>query len=154
MEAIASVGHVTALASADRVAEALDGYQALIDYWARTGGWIQQWTTLRNLAQLLRTIGDHETAIYLDAAADHAPDAPPITERPDEPSPANLPADRMETLIANAAAASRDDVIAVAHRALNRHRRPPPPGNLERRVEHAVICVPFLGAPSRLVRPR
>ena len=123
LEAIASVGHVTALASAGRLAEALDGYHALIDYWARTGGWIQQWTTLRNLARLLRTIGDQETAIYLDAAANHAPDAPPITEHPTNPTPPTSPRP-LATLIANAATASRDDVIAVAHRALNHHRRP------------------------------
>ena len=119
LEAIASVGHVTALASAGRLAEALDGYQALIDYWARTGGWIQQWTTLRNLARLLRTIGDQATAVYLDAAANHAPDAPPITEHPNDPNTTSLPPDQMATLIANAATASRDDVIAVAHRALS-----------------------------------
>ena len=129
LEAIASVGHVTALASANRLVEALDGYQALIDYWARTGGWIQQWTTLRNLARLLHTIGDHETAVYLDAAANHAPDAPPIPEHPNEPNTTNLPADQMETIITNAATASRDDVIAVAHRALNHHRRPQPPSS-------------------------
>ena len=79
VEAIASVGLVTARASAGRIAEALDGYRDLVDYWARTGGWIQQWTTLRNLARLLHAIGDEETAVYLDAAADHAPDAPPDT---------------------------------------------------------------------------
>ena len=105
------------------------GYQALIDYWARTGGWIQQWTTLRNLARLLHTIGDHEAAVYLDAAANHAPDAPPIPEHPNEPNTTNLPADQMETIITNAATASRDDVIAVAHRALNHHRRPQPPSS-------------------------
>ena len=129
LEAIASVGHVTALAGADRVAEALDGYQALIDYWAHTGGWIQQWTTLRNLAELLRTIGDHETATYLDAAANHAPDAPPITEPPSEPNTTNLRPDQIATITAEAATASRDDVIAVADRALNHHRQPQPPGS-------------------------
>jgi predicted ATPase/DNA-binding SARP family transcriptional activator len=129
LEAIASVGHVTALAIADRLAEALDGYQALIDYWARTGGWIQQWTTLRNLARLLRTVGDQETAVFLDAAANSAPDAPPITEHPDEPDTTNLPPDQIATIIATAATASRADVIAVAHRALNHHRRRQPPGS-------------------------
>ena len=124
LEAIASVGHVTALASAGRHAEALDGYHALIDYWARTGGWIQQWTTLRNLARLLRTIGDQETAVYLEAAANHAPDAPPITERRNDSTTTNLPPDKIATLVANAATASRHDVIAIAHRALERHRRP------------------------------
>ena len=128
LDAIASVGLVTALASAGRVADALDGYRALIEYWARTGGWIQQWTTLRNLAELLRTVGDEETAVYLEAAADHAPDAPPITDGRMIPS-ADLPPDRMATLIADAATASRDDVVAVALRALEQHRRTRPPGS-------------------------
>jgi predicted ATPase len=122
VEAIASVGLVTARASAGRIAEALDGYQDLIDYWARTGGWIQQWTTLRNLAQLLHAIGDEETAVYLDAAADHAPDAPPIT-RPRDAAPAGLPAERIASIIADADNASRLEVVDVARRALDRHRQ-------------------------------
>ena len=129
LEAIASVGRLTALASAGRIAEALDGYGALIDYWVRTGGWIQQWTTLRNLARLLRTVGDHETAVYLEAAADHAPDAPPVTERRDDPTTQVLPADELAKLVAQAATASRDDVVAGAHRALERHRRKSSPGS-------------------------
>ena len=37
-----------------------------------------QWATLRNLADLLRRLGDHEPAALLDAAAAQAPDAPAV----------------------------------------------------------------------------
>ena len=122
LDAIASVGHLTALARDGRVADALDGYRALIEYWARTGGWVQQWTTLRNLAELLRTVDDQETAVYLEAAADNAPDAPPITGGGDDSDAADLPPDRLATILAAAAAASRDDIVAVALGALEHHR--------------------------------
>ena len=47
----------------------------MIDHWAAGGNWSHQWVTLRNLADLLRTLGDDGTADLLDAAADRAPDA-------------------------------------------------------------------------------
>jgi tetratricopeptide (TPR) repeat protein len=123
LEGIASVGLLSARASGGRMIEALDDYRALLEYWARTGGWVQQWTTLRNLAQLLRSVGDEETAVFLEAAADHAPDAPPVNERNvDRPAP-RLPEDRITTVVANAASASRDEVLDLARRALDRHRR-------------------------------
>ncbi|MGH4006292.1 MAG: hypothetical protein ACRDSO_19565 [Pseudonocardiaceae bacterium] len=55
---IASVGLLTVRADAGRVDDALCGYRDVIDYWERTGSWILQWTTLRNLARLLHTLGD------------------------------------------------------------------------------------------------
>ena len=72
---IASVGLVSVLAASGQLHNALVGYRDLIDYWERTGGWTQQWTTLRNLASLLDDLGDHETARFLWSAADHAPEA-------------------------------------------------------------------------------
>lgn len=60
--------------------EAPDGYRDLIDYWERTGSWVQQWTTLRNLAQLLRALGDEETAALLDAARRPRSDAPAVVQ--------------------------------------------------------------------------
>ncbi len=50
----------------------------MVDYFARTENWTHQWTTLRNLADLLRRLGDTEPAALLDAAADQAPDAPAV----------------------------------------------------------------------------
>ena len=69
-------GCSTVRADAGRIDDALRGYREVIDYFARTGNWTHQWTTLRNLADLLRRLGDDEPAALLDAAADRAPDAP------------------------------------------------------------------------------
>ena len=130
LEGIASVGLLTVRATAGRIAEALDGYRDLLEYWTRTGGWIQQWTTLRNLARLLRSLGDEETAVFLEAAADHAPDAPPSHRAQRGPAHhQGISADGMATLVAKAATVSRDDVVEVAHRALDRHRRKSSPGS-------------------------
>jgi predicted ATPase/DNA-binding SARP family transcriptional activator len=72
---VASVGLLPARADAGRVREALVGYREVVDYFARTGNWTHQWTTLRNLADLLRRLGDDQPADVLDAASDRAPDA-------------------------------------------------------------------------------
>ena len=53
----------------------LRGHADLIDYWERTGAWTQQWTTLRNLADLLDQLEDHDCASLLRRAADEAPEA-------------------------------------------------------------------------------
>jgi predicted ATPase/DNA-binding SARP family transcriptional activator len=73
---VATVGLLTVQTAAGRIHDALRGYREVIDYFARTGNWTHQWTTLRNLAELLRRLGDDEPAGLLDAAADAAPDAP------------------------------------------------------------------------------
>jgi hypothetical protein len=91
--------------------DALRGYRDVVAYFARTGNWTHQWTTLRNLADLLRRLGDAEPAAVLDAAADLAPDAPAVggiacAEAPVVPSPP-IP--------------SRADVLEVARRAIERN---------------------------------
>jgi predicted ATPase/DNA-binding SARP family transcriptional activator len=83
---IASVGRLTVKANAGRVDDALRGYRDLIDYWHRSGNWTQQWVTLRNLAQLLRRLGDNQPAALLDAAAEQAPDAPATNVPADPPA--------------------------------------------------------------------
>ena len=88
---IASVGRLTVKANAGRVDDALRGYRDLIDYWHRSGNWTQQWVTLRNLAQLLRRLGDNQPAALLDAAAEQAPDAPGT----------NVPADPLAAVAAS-----------------------------------------------------
>ncbi|SDN05705.1 Predicted ATPase [Geodermatophilus siccatus] len=84
---IASVGLLPARADAGRVREALVGYREVVDYFARTGNWTHQWTTLRNLADLLRRLGDEQPADLLDAASDRAPDA---AARSTPPRPATV----------------------------------------------------------------
>ena len=75
---VAAVGLVALHGTTGRVAEALHGYRDVVDYFARTGNWPHLWPALRNLADLLRRIGDPDAAAVLDAAADHAPDAPAV----------------------------------------------------------------------------
>jgi hypothetical protein len=58
----------------------------VIDYFARTGNWTNVWTTLRNLADLLRRLGDDAPAAVIDAA-DAAPDAPAPHRQPDPDVP-------------------------------------------------------------------
>lgn len=55
-------------------AEALRGFAALIDRWRQGNNWTQQWTTLRNLVELLVRLGADEPAAVLHAAAT-APEA-------------------------------------------------------------------------------
>jgi hypothetical protein len=107
---IASVGMVTALASMGRTGDALRGFREVIDYWVSTGNWTHLWVTLRNLADLLRRLGDIEPAALIDAAADQAPDAPATGPSPDATPP--RPA---------APAPGRAQVLDVARRAIERH---------------------------------
>ena len=104
---VASVGLLAAQAAAGRVAEALTGYREVVDYFARTGNWTHQWTTLRNLADLLRRLGDDQPAARLDAAADAAPDAPAGEAR--APRTASVP--------------TRAEVLDLARQAIDRNLR-------------------------------
>jgi predicted ATPase len=79
---VAWVGLVSALTAGGAIGDALHGYQQLIDRWERTGGWTQQWTTLRNLADLLERLGDAATARELRDAADAAPEAAAVGPTP------------------------------------------------------------------------
>src|SRR5215471_19269252 len=75
MQGIASVGLVAVQAASGQVPEALAGYRNLIDHWQRIGAWTQQWTTLRNAADLFDQLGDHELASFVRDAADRAPES-------------------------------------------------------------------------------
>jgi tetratricopeptide (TPR) repeat protein len=78
---VATVGLLSVRARSGRTDDALRGYREVTDYFARTGNWTHLWTTLRNLADLLRRLGDSETAAVINAAADRAPDAPATPRR-------------------------------------------------------------------------
>lgn len=100
---IASVSIVSVHAASGRVDEALAGYSALMDYWERTGSWTQQWTTLRNLADLLDRVGDADTAQLIRTAAAAAPEAAGLGA--DGPPPTDArPTDRTAVLAAARAA--------------------------------------------------
>ncbi|WP_155341470.1 BTAD domain-containing putative transcriptional regulator [Acrocarpospora corrugata] len=112
---VATVGLLSVHATAGRVHEALGGYRDVIDYFARNGNWTHLWTTLRNLADLLRRLGDEEPAALIDAAAGQAPDAPAV----DGSGPA-----AHHSGVAAAAATpipSRTAVLEVARQAIDRN---------------------------------
>jgi predicted ATPase/DNA-binding SARP family transcriptional activator len=99
LESITAVSTVSVHAAAGHVRDALAGYLDLIDYWERTGGWTQQWTTLRNLADLLDQLGDGAEAAALRRAADAAPEAAAVGSVPaPRPEPVEPP-DRAQSLV-------------------------------------------------------
>ena len=97
MVGVANVGLLANRARAGRTHDALLGYRDVVDYFARTGNWTHLWVALRNLADLLRQIGDDEPAALLDAAADQAPDAPAVPET-DREAPTTPPISRSAVL--------------------------------------------------------
>ena len=118
VQGIAAVGLLSQLTATGQTARALLGYRDLIDYWERTGSWVQQWTTLRNVADILEELGGSEPAFFLRAAAARAPDAPPAPT-PDEPRAQDLDAQTIARLRTDAATASRGHVLQLARDAID-----------------------------------
>ena len=113
---VASVGLLSVRARAGQFQEALRGYRDVVEYFARNGGWTHLWTTLRNLAALLRRFGENDAAALIEAAADHAPDAPAVAG-----SPAAAGMDSQAAAGADAPAVARGDAPAhVSTAALGR----------------------------------
>jgi predicted ATPase/DNA-binding SARP family transcriptional activator len=123
VHAVAAVGLVSVQAAGGEFEAALRGYAELIDYWERTGAWTQQWTTLRNVADLLDRLGDHDAGSLLRAAADDAPEAASttlaacrqVTTVPDgevDPPQAPRPASTART---------REQVLDIARQSITRH---------------------------------
>jgi tetratricopeptide (TPR) repeat protein len=112
---IASVGLVAVQAASGQVREALAGYRRLIDHWQRIGAWTQQWTTLRNAADLFDQLGDHDLALFLRDAADRAPEASfagATTGRPQADDADSRPP------TARGGAHTRDEVLDIAREAI------------------------------------
>jgi predicted ATPase/DNA-binding SARP family transcriptional activator len=109
LQGVASVGLVTVQAAGGQFVEALTGYRELVTYWEETGAWTQQWTTLRNLADLLAAIGDGESAQLLSAAAARAPEASTLRVSVDAADAA-----------AEGSEISRERVLEVARDAIGR----------------------------------
>jgi predicted ATPase len=114
---IASVGLVAVQAASGQVREALVGYRDLIDHLQRIGFWTQQWTTLRNAADLFDQLGDHDLASFLRDAADRAPEASvagTTTGRPQADDAGSTP------LMARGDAHTREEVLDIARDAIER----------------------------------
>jgi predicted ATPase/DNA-binding SARP family transcriptional activator len=105
---VASVGLVALRGKTGRVADALRGYRDVVDHLARTGNWTHLWPALRNLADLLRRLGDPGPAAVLDSAADASSDAPAVDRAV---RPTSTPA----------VSISRAEVLRVARDAIERN---------------------------------
>jgi hypothetical protein len=90
LHAVAAVRLVSVQAASGEVDAALRGYEELVDYRERTGAWTQQWTTVRNLADLLDLLDDHDAASFLRVSADEAPEASSIAIAGAEPVTARI----------------------------------------------------------------
>ena len=118
---IAEVGLLAVRAKAGRFSDALRGYRDVIGYWERAGNWIQVWTTLRNLADVLRRLGDDEHALYLETAADHAPGSATVgatASRSGAGQACRPRSSAAASTIADAAEATPQQVLIVAREAI------------------------------------
>jgi hypothetical protein len=97
----------------------LRGYRTLIDYWQRTGAWTQQWTTLRNLADLFEQLGDPPLAAALRTAADEAPESS-VLGALTTASLASTTATTTTTTTVTTPTRTRDEVLSLAHEGITR----------------------------------
>jgi tetratricopeptide (TPR) repeat protein len=120
---VATVGLLTVRAADGRVHQVLDGYRDVIGYFSRSGNWTHLWATLRNLADLLRRLGDDEPAALIDAAADQAPDAPAIDRSGDtgRSGDAGRGAGPVAPAVADAPVPNRATILDVAREAIERN---------------------------------
>ena len=83
IEGIALVGLASLLGRSGRPSTALPQFLAIIDRWYDMGIWHHQWTTLRNLVQLLLRIGCNEdAAVLIQAIEASKPPQPPSGPTP------------------------------------------------------------------------
>jgi predicted ATPase/DNA-binding SARP family transcriptional activator len=69
VEGVARVTEASLRARSSQPVAALPAFAALLRHWQRSGSWVQQWTTLRNLVDLLVRLGADEAAIAIATAA-------------------------------------------------------------------------------------
>jgi hypothetical protein len=134
LEGVATVGLVALWGRRGELATAFEGYRWLVGHWRRHANWVQLWTTLRNLAGALADAGDHHEALFVLAAADHAPEAA-LVDAATEAEHAALRArveaavgpGEAEVVLARAAALPRERIVEEALEAVERALSPPPP---------------------------
>lgn len=69
---VGGVARLTAMSLRGRhgdPSDAVPGFAELIEQWRRSGNWTQQWTTLRNLAELLVRVGADDAAVTIANAS-------------------------------------------------------------------------------------
>jgi predicted ATPase len=121
VQGVASVGLVALQAASGQVQQALAGYRELVDHWERTGAWTQQWTTLRNAADLFDQLGDHDVASFLRVAADEAPEAAGVARATSSASAGSFSDAHLKPVIAKTHRPhTREEVLDVARQAIAR----------------------------------
>ncbi|WP_203755728.1 AfsR/SARP family transcriptional regulator [Catellatospora bangladeshensis] len=122
---IAEVGLAALLTRSGEYTAAAGAFRRCVDQWHRLQIWHHQWTTLRNLVQLLARTGAHEDAAVLlgalgaaDTAA-YGSDAADLTAAAKTLTAALGPAAYQAAADAGAAL-PRDDIVAFALSALSR----------------------------------
>ncbi|HSK25661.1 MAG TPA: BTAD domain-containing putative transcriptional regulator [Jiangellales bacterium] len=127
VEQVARLTLASVAAREGDVREAASAYAEVIHHWLRTGGWTQQWTTLRNVAMLLGGQGAEQDAYLLLMVADAAPDASAVAGSGAEPllrATSNLRSalgpDLAARLTARAAETPRHEAVDLALTALAR----------------------------------
>jgi predicted ATPase/class 3 adenylate cyclase len=118
IQGIASVGLVAVQAASGLVQEALAGYRELIDHWQRIGSWTQQWTTLRNAADLFDKLDDHNLALFLRDTADRAPEASVAGTTTGRPQPTET--DSIARISQGIDVYTREEVLDITRSAIDR----------------------------------
>ena len=115
VEGVARLTAATLRARHEDPAAAAPAYAELLRHWRRSGDLTQQWTTLRNVAELLVRLEVDEPAVTIAAAADTDPSAPPTF---------GTESDRLERALTTAATRLHADRFDAA-RARGHHLRSP-----------------------------
>ncbi|WP_459279754.1 AfsR/SARP family transcriptional regulator [Arthrobacter sp. TMN-37] len=75
VEGVAMVSLLSGAMRGRDYGRAVEAFPAVIEHWHRAGMWVQQWTTLRLLAELLADLDQPRPAVVLLSAAGSAPEA-------------------------------------------------------------------------------
>ena len=70
---VTTVGLLSAQVASGQHQDALQGYLELLEHYERTGAWNFQWTTLRNVADLVDILGEAELAVFLRDVTSRSP---------------------------------------------------------------------------------
>ncbi|MGE5762843.1 MAG: hypothetical protein ACM3ZF_02840 [Mycobacterium leprae] len=105
----------------------------MIEHWHRAGNWTQQWTTIRNVVEVLVRLRVDEPAAVLYGAVTSRPTAAPVfgadAQRLAEARRVlgeRLGADRWGAAVSRGVAFDDDDVVSFACETLDVARLPPP----------------------------
>jgi hypothetical protein len=74
---VAALSALTLRSRRDEVGPGPGGYRDLIEHWRRVGAWTLQWTTLRNLIEMLAGRGEEVAAARLLRSSQSSPTASP-----------------------------------------------------------------------------